>query len=247
MGITDETLVAYADGQLDGEEALAVERAIAGDAGLAAKLAMMVAARRAVRQAYASPAPVAAALDARVRALVAEDQARRQPRTATVIELASRRRVAPFWQVPAAAMLALAVGAGSVWLVTRDDAAPGGLQVAALSDPAVAQALDSLASGQTVEIGDGVAVSVVPSFRDDADQLCREFEQTVADGSGIVAVVCREDAVWDVRLVVATGAGDADSYSPASSMETLDAYLSASGAGAPLSASDEAAALQGLN
>ncbi|OYX25102.1 MAG: hypothetical protein B7Z10_07355 [Rhodobacterales bacterium 32-66-7] len=85
------------------------------------------------------------------------------------------------------------------------------------------------------------------SFRDAADRLCREIEQRVADGTGVVAVVCREDAGWKVRLVVATGATDEGSYAPASSNETLDAYLSATEAGAPLSRTDEAQALQDLN
>lgn len=249
MAMTDETLMAYADGQLSGEDAAAVDRAIAADPALATRVAQLADACQAVRQAFGAPAPVSAGLQANVLAMIAADTARRGAGTApasNVVDLASRRKVVPLWQVPMAAMLALAVGAGSVWLGTRNEAVPGGLQVASLTEPAVAGALNSLASGESSAVGDGITMSLVASFRDDADRLCREFEQTSASGDGFTAVACRTDATWDLRFAVVTPPTDAGSYAPASSLVALDAYLSATGAGAPLSAEDEAAALQKL-
>ncbi len=249
MGITDEMLMAYADGQLAAAEASEVERALAEDEGLAAKVAMMADARMAVKNSYRTAPPVPEALEARVRGLVAADAARRQgPAGATVVDLAARRRVVPFWQLPLAAGLALAVGAGSVWLASQQDpGGAGGLQVAGLTDPAIIEALGTLPSGEAVDLGNGARLAAVSTFRDEADRLCREFEHGRPDGETVVAVACRDEAAWGVRFAVAAGAAESDSYAPASSLETLDAYMVATGAGAPLSAEDEAAALQALD
>jgi anti-sigma factor RsiW len=249
MGITDEMLMAYADGQLAAAEAADVERALAEDESLAAKVAMLADARMAVKRSYGAAAPVPAALEAQVRAMVEADAARRQaPVASNVVDLAQRRRVVPFWQLPLAAGLALAVGAGSVWLASQQDSGgAGGLQVAGLTDPAIIQALGTLPSGEAVDLGNGARLAAVSTFRDEADRLCREFEHGRPDGDTVVAVACRDEAVWGVRFAIAAGAADSDSYAPASSLETLDAYLMATGAGAPLSAEDEAAALQALD
>ena len=249
MGITDEMLMAYADGQLAAAEASEVERALAEDESLAARVAMMADARMAVKRSFGTAAPVPEALEARVRAMVDADAARRQaPVAANVVDLASRRRVVPFWQLPLAAGLALAVGAGSVWLASQQGGGKaGGLQVAELTDPAIIAALGTLPSGDVVDLGNGMRLAAVSTFRDEADQLCREFEHGRPDGDTVVAVACRDDAAWDVRFAIAAGTPDSDSYAPASSLETLDAFLVVTGAGAPLSAEDEAAALQALD
>lgn len=248
MGITDEMLMAYADGQLAAAEASEVERALAEDEGLAARVAMMADARTAVKRSYGT-APVPEALEARVRAMVDADAARRQAQVGSnVVDLAARRRVVPFWQLPLAAGLALAVGAGSVWLASQQGGGTaGGLQVAELTDPAIITALGTLPSGEGVDLGNGMRLAAVSTFRDEADQLCREFQHGHPDGDTVVAVACREDAAWDVRFAIAAGTADGDSYTPASSLETLDAFLVVTGAGAPLSAEDEAAALQALD
>jgi anti-sigma factor RsiW len=246
MGITDEMLMAYADGQLAAAEASDVERALAEDEGLAARVAMMADARMAVKNSYRSAPPVPEALEARVRAMVEADAARRQaPVASNVVDLAARRRVVPFWQLPLAAGLALAVGAGSVWLATQQDR--GGLQVAGLTDTAIIQALGTLPSGEAVELGNGARMAAVSTFRDEADRLCREFEHESVGAGTVVAVACRDNASWDLRFAIAAGAAETDGYAPASSLETLDAYMLSTGAGAPLSAEDEAAALRALD
>ena len=53
----------------------------------------------------------------------------------------------------------------------------------------------------------------------------------------------RTEAAWDVQLAIAADAG-AEGYAPASSLDALDAWLVATGAGAPLTLEDEAAALR---
>lgn len=246
--ITDEVLMAYADGQLAAAEASAVERAMAEDEALATRLALMVDARTAVKRAFGNAPAVPEALAAQVRAMVDADAARRQaPAGSNVVDLAARRRAVPFWQLPLAAGLALAVGAGSVWLATQQGNMAGGLQVAGLNDAAITEALGSLPSGKTVELDNGARLVTIATFRDADDRLCREFEHDQTGGSTVVAVACRSDDTWDVRFAIAAATADSDGYAPASSLETLDAYMAATGASSPLSVEDEGAALQSLD
>ncbi len=246
MEITDEMLMAYTDGELSAAEAAAVERAMAQDEALATKAAIFADSRSAVKRAYAAPPAVSADLEARVRAMAAADAASRQAPTpqSNVIDLASRRRVVPFWQLPVAAAVALAVGAGSIWFMGANGGGSGGLQVAGLSDPAIVGALGTVASGQRVALGDGAAFAAIATFRDGDGALCREFEHARQGGKTVVAVACQTPTSWDVRFAIAAAASTTDGYAPASSLETLDAYLSATGAGAPLSAVDEAVLLK---
>ena len=230
-------------------------RAVAADPALAAKVALFAESRTALQRAHAVLPAVPAALEARVRAMAATDAALRNasPQTAApqgnVVDLAARRRMVPIWQLPFAASVALAVGLGSAWftgLGGGSGTGSGGLQVATLTDPALAAALDSLASGRRNGSGRRRRLAAIATFRDTGGTLCREFEHGTPEAATVVAIACRTEAAWDVRFAIATAVPDATGYAPASSLETLDAYLSASGAGAPLSATDEAAALQAL-
>lgn len=245
MSITDEILVAYVDGELSAADAAPVEHALAKDAALAARAAQFADSKTAMRRAF-SPAPaVSAGLEARVRAMATDHAALRLPNApaGTVIDLAARRRVTPAWQLPAAAAVLLAVGIGGGWFVgAGDDAASGGLQVAGLTEPEFSAAMGTLPSGQKLTLPDGTELAAVATFRDGDGTLCREVEQTGVTGGTVVAIACRAEATWEVRFAMATASG-AEGYAPASSLDTLDAYLSATAAGAPLSAEDEAAAL----
>ena len=252
MPIDDETLMAYADGLLSGEEARAVDRALAVDATLAARVAAMADARRAVKAAHAEPPPVPAELLARVRALAEADARRRAAATGApkVVDLASRRRQVPLWQLPLAASVALVAGGLAGWLAAPGpgpgQGPAGGLAVAELGDPAISDALDRVASGERVALAGGAGLAAIATFRDGDGALCREFEYDRDPRTTLVAVACRGDAAWDLRLaVVAPGAGS-DGYAPASSLETLDAFLAATGAQPPLSPEDERAALAAL-
>ncbi len=146
-----------------------------------------------------------------------------------------------------AASLMLAAGGVIGYLVATAGApAPsGGILAAGIDNPAIATALRTVPSGDELTLEDGTRFRAIASFNDDADSLCREFEVDTADRSTIVSVACAADEAWRLRFVVVAGAPDA-AFAPASSLEALDAYLSAIGAGAPLSAEAEQAALDGL-
>ena len=250
MAITDETLMAYADGELTPAEMAELERAIAADEALAARAAVFAGTRTAVKRAFSGEAhmKVPGDLAERVRQLAQADAMSRQAATPreNVVDLASRRRPVPLWQLPAAAAIVLAIGAAGGWLAGRSGAAQGGaLQVAGLNDPAIAEALSGVPSGESATLGEA-EFRAIASFRDGEGQLCREFEHDGAGGQTVVAVACHSGGAWDVRFAVAAASADAAGYAPASSLDTPDAYLTASEAGSPLSPEDEAAALSGL-
>lgn len=248
MAVSDEKLMAYADGELSAAEAAEIERAIADDEALAGKVAMFADSRKAMKKVYGSAPAVPDALAAKIRAMAEADTVWRAEAVPAgdIVELASRRRSAPVWQLPAAAAIALAVGVAAGWFMKPDGQPGGGLEVAGLSDPAIIDALGSVASGQRVDLGGGAEFAAIATFRDGDGQLCREFERDREGGPTVVAIACRSEATWDVRFAVAAAAPDSASYAPASSLDTLEAYLSATGAGAPLSEPDERAALDAL-
>jgi anti-sigma factor RsiW len=247
MAITDETLMAYADGVLDAEEAREVERAMAADEALAARVAALADARRAVKAAHAAPEPVPEALLKRVQALAEADAARRSAVAAgTVVDLSARRRPAPLWKLPLAASVALAAGGLAGWFAAQQAGAPAGIGIAGLDDPAIVRALGEAASGERVALPGGAELAAIATFRDGDGTLCREFEYDRDRTGTIVAVACRGQDGWDVRLAVAAPAAEDGGYAPASSLDTLEAFLAATGAGAALSPEEERAALEAL-
>lgn len=242
---TDETLMAFADGELDPAEDARVAAAVAADPELARRLAVFSGTRDVLaRAAAARPETVVPdALMERVRATL---DAERTPGGQTVVPF--RRPLAA--RVPAfpraiAASLALAAGlaGGFVAGLSFGDGDPAGLRIASLQTPGLTRALSSLPSGarQAVEGGE---IALIASFRNADGEFCREFEYDGAARATVVSVACRAGADWETRFAVVAGAADTG-YAPASSLETLDAYLAAVGAGAPLTPEEEAAAVAG--
>lgn len=231
--MTDEMLMAYADGQLDGEAAAEIAAAIGADPALAARVAAFVQSREAVAAAFGAlpAAPEPDPIAARIRALAAEASA------SNVVPL--KRRVVPIWQLPIAASIALAAGLTASLLMQSSDGAVALIP----DDPALFSALSTLPSGDRLTLDGGAELALIATFENGDRSLCREFEYDRPDGLTTVAVACRTEAAWDVQLAIAADAG-AEGYAPASSLEALDAWLVATGAGAPLALEDEAAALQ---
>jgi anti-sigma factor RsiW len=246
----DETLMAYADGALDEGLAQRIAAAAAGDPALARRIAVFGqtgALLGAVGAARPLP-PLSADLDARIAATLAAARDAAPPQAATVLPFRPAAR--PAWRPLAlAASVALLVGAvGGVvaGLSLRPAEAPGGLGVALLEEPGIDAALGRLAAGERGAAGAG-EVAIIASFLTADGAFCREFEYDAPDGATLVSVACRADGGWQTQLAVVTGSTGAGGYAPASSLETLDAYLTAIGAGAPMSAAEEAAQLSALD
>ncbi|KNX42775.1 hypothetical protein ROTO_06240 [Roseovarius tolerans] len=230
MDIDDDTLMALADGEIDGDEAARLHAQIASDPALADRYALFTQSADWVKAAaLANPeAAVSPDLEARIREMAATTS----PEAGNVVPL---HRPAPRWQPMAmAASLALAIGLSAGLLL-----APGAQETGAtLLSSAVQERLGTLPSGAEDRLPDGRRMSVVASFTDSAGAFCREYETDAEGGTGHVGVACRNGAEWSLRIAIATHSAG-DGYAPASSLETLDAFYAASGASQPLSAEAE--------
>ena len=252
MSITDEMLMAYTDGELPSDEAQLVEQAIAEDGALADRAAIFADTRRAAKDGLTPRLqdPVPDALVDTIRGTAAAPPASRTP-PGKVVSIFGRSIALDgpmaIWHLPVAALIALIIGATLGWLAGRGDTPiPGGLQAAALDDPEVPRALATIPSGESLETTSGNRISAIASFLSGDGQLCREFEYDQVDLTTVVSVACYQGNRWDVRFAVVAAADPESGYAPASSLETLDAYLIASEAGAPLSIEAEAEALRAL-
>jgi hypothetical protein len=247
---TDEDLMAYADGELAEDRAASLDMALAGDADLAERFSLFVETRMisadALRPMLAEPVP--AHLVQRVRDLAAAAEATHAVpmADATVVAFPASAQNRPLWQLPIAASLALAVGLGAGFAL-RGPEAPGTLlEIAAVTDPAIAQALFTLASGESASLAGGARFEAITTYLADDYALCREFEYDPTSGTTFVSIACHDGQKWQVRLSIAAAATDETGYAPASSLEALDAYLTATNASAPMTPADETTALSNL-
>jgi hypothetical protein len=249
MPWTDEMLMAFADGELGPAEAGAIAAAAATDPTLAARIDMFRQTRAriaALRTDTAVPDPLVArirALEAGATAAPAPVAPPAAPPADNVVAFAPRRPPA-VWQLPLAASIALLAGLAVGAFLPRGG--EGGPEVALLAVPGLEAALPTLMSGESGTLPDGSGITIIGSFDTDTGDFCREVEIDSPDGATIVAVACSEDTGWHTHLVIVADAG-AEGYAPASSLDTLDAWLTATGASAPLSPEDEAARLATLD
>ncbi|MER8825835.1 anti-sigma factor [Mesorhizobium sp. M0938] len=245
---SDEILMQFADGELDPDMAARIERAMETDDRLVTRVAMFIE-TRAQAQVALKPLldePVPEKLVAAVEQMI---EARRAgERTASVLPFGGGRIAGPRsrsqWMLPIAASLAAVVGAlAGYWAAGTNERAQGGLWVAGVIRPALGQALETVESGKEIRLaGISDRFRAIATFRNNSQDLCREFEVDSQNRSTVVSVACRSGDEWRVSFAV-VAPGDAGGYAPASSTEALDAYLSAIEAGAPMSAEEEVQAL----
>ena len=233
MNVSDEMLMALADGELTGPDASKLMARIKASPALTARYAMFTDTAEALRQAM-DPGPVPDYLISTV--LTAPTG---QAGAAEVIPLrrkaaVTQRRMA--WPMALAASLALAVGVGG--FLTGHGLAPAqtGLETAAA-------ALSGTATGGSVALADGSMARALGSFDTDLG-LCRLIVVDGADGHTDRAVVCQaEDAGWRTALSVTEGG--AGMFLPASDMAVglIDDFLDGIGAGAAMTPEAEAQVL----
>ncbi|NCQ24785.1 MAG: hypothetical protein COW54_04800 [Rhodobacteraceae bacterium CG17_big_fil_post_rev_8_21_14_2_50_63_15] len=242
MQTDDEALMALADGEITGPQADLLHARIAADAATEARYRMFVETARLARQIALNDPEAAVSQDlvARVRAM---GEASVRPNSETrgvpnVVQL--RPSYSATWQPMAlAASLALVVGVGAGLFMGNS---PSGQENPVLS-AAVIEQLEIIPSGREVALADGRGLTVVSSFEDAAGRFCREYETVSPEAGGYVAVACRGSSAWDLRFAMATGEESQD-YSPASSLDALDAFFVAAGAGEPMSLEAEVAYLR---
>jgi len=207
--LDEETLMAYADGELDPLRVAEVEALLAEDAEARATVRMFRDSAALARDAF-DPIlrePVPARLLAAANA----------PATGRVSDIRLARRSAsprffPRTVWARAAAVALLVGAGAGYLTARwqPDALEPSARVAT-ADPLLNEALETTASGVVFarqEREGGIERNIMPllTFRDAGNRYCREFESTfkVPDSQQVsYGVACREQGVWQPQALMA--------------------------------------------
>jgi hypothetical protein len=205
MRFTDETLMAFADGELDEPARSEVEQAIRKDPAVAAKVAQHRALRADVFSAFA--ATLEEPVPPRLRQVVANsnvihlDSVRAQ-RQEKEPEPAPRRWAWPEWGA-IAATLVLGVLAGSFgWQRLQPEPQLAALDRGVVADGKLARALSTqLASSP----GNGVRIGV--SFVSGDGNYCRSFSTGAAAG-----LACRDGRDWKIALMAEVPAPETGAY-----------------------------------
>jgi hypothetical protein len=240
MRFTEETIMAYADGELDDSTRFEVELAMRQDPALAEKIRQHRLLRSNVFGAFASTLEeeVPQRLQAAVRSgKVVQLDSVRQLRTPA---MAPPRRQRPSWSWPAwgalAATLIVGVLAGGIGAHNL-----GGAQLAALDDGAGAlKAEGKLAAALTQQLAGAAPadaeVRLGVSFVAKDGNFCRSFMLPKMAG-----LACRSGDDWRIAVMASSAAGAAGDYRqagsamPAAVLDAIDERI----AGKTLGANDE--------
>lgn len=240
MTFSDETVSAYADGELDAATSTALEAAMAADPQLARRVARHRALRARVQDAFApvltEPVPE--------RLLAAARGGASGQRADNVIAFQARLR--PRWSWPEWGAMAACLVAGVLLgpQLLRPSAAPNPLETSGgrvVASGVLAHALSQqLSSTQPA----GAAVEIGVSFRARDGGYCRTF--VLREAQSLAGLACRAGTAWQVVTLAqsgtpgAPGGGyrQAGSALPPAVARTLDDLI----AGEPLDAAGEAAA-----
>jgi hypothetical protein len=228
MTFSDDTLMAYADGELDPAERAAIEQAMRTDPAIAAAVARHRALRADVAAAFAGilDEPMPARLQPPV------------PSTAPVLSLEAARAKRKRWSWPEWGALAATLVVGV--LVGKTVAGGAAPVIAGNGGQVVAQG--ALASALDRQVGGGKAddaVKVGVSFAARDGQYCRGFVMGTSAG-----LACRAGGQWRIPVLAevapeaAGGYRQAGSALPASVLDAIDERI----AGKPLDAAGEEAA-----
>ena len=237
MTFSEETLMAYADNELDAQTRTAVEAAMAADPEIARRVAQHKALRGKLRLAFDNvikePTPPRLVKAARGTPI-------REGNVVPLRRKAPQRRGVPLWaSVAASLVIGIIIGqamlhsSGSTTVTSRD----GQL----LASGVLAHALSvQLASAQT----DQNPVQIGVSFKSKAGDYCRTF--TLHESTTLAGLACRQHDDWRVQVLAQTtptaqsgGAyRQAASEIPKSVLQSVDETI----AGDPLDAHAEAAA-----
>jgi hypothetical protein len=253
MNLTEELLMAYADGEADAQTRAAIEAAMAKDSAIRERVEAHRRLRGALAGAFGSamrePAPerlVAAARGASPTrppakpAEIVDLAAVRARKAASTVEPAPRRGWVR-WSALAACVaigVILARGLGAVGTAPLIADTHGTL----IAQGALSLALDRQIAGAAAAPDQSIKIGV--SFRTTDKLYCRTFQ--VVRGDGLAGLACRAPAGWQVRVTAATptilpnakGYRTAASAIPPAISASVDAMID----GSPLDAQAEMAA-----
>lgn len=238
MTFSDETVMAYADGELDAATRAAVELAMASDSELARRVARQRGLRERLRRefdrALSEPVPERLLAAARGGAVA-------KPNTSNVITL--KRMPVRQWAWPQWGAIAASLVVGILIApLLRREPVQGTLAMRdgkLVVSGALGRALtDQLAGTQPAE----APVRVGLSFRSRTGVYCRTF--TLHEQSAVAGVACRDRDSWRIEALAATHPSGSGAYQPAASSMPPGVEQSVSEliVGDPLDAKAEAAA-----
>jgi hypothetical protein len=237
MKLTDEELMAYADGEMSAIDAKRIEAAMADDAALAARVGRFRAVRRALHLAYDSV--VSEPVPERLRALLGDVAASEPaPEPAPVVDLAAHREKRqarfgpPAWAAMAASLI-VGVLVGRAVLPSGDLLVDDGRYAGA----DLTRVLDTrLASDAANQNG---ATRIGLTFRANDGEICRTFSHN-ARADSTSGLACREGERWAVQIAVHGGAQGQFRQAGADAPAILDA-MDAMMSGEPFDATQERA------
>jgi anti-sigma factor RsiW len=243
--VDDETLMAYADNMLDPADRTRIEKLVASNPAVAAKVRMFQQTSSLTHAALAPllDVPVPEPLLAAVRSRISDHKAT-PARNLSLATLLQNRL--PRWSLglsmAAAASIAGVIGVTFGYQQAIQGADQTHLAVGTAPSAPIVSALNTLSSGEETAIGTA-KLRVVSTFRISGSSLCREFEYIGQPDGSVVSVACEQGRNWNIRFATVFTPMESG-YAPASSLEAVDAYMSAIGAGPALTPADEAAALK---
>lgn len=221
--MTDETLSAYLDHELDEARRLQVEAEIARNPALARRLAALREADMLTREAFSEISGHA----------VPESLIRAASGTPTAPPRSRRLRV-PSRLLPSAPMPVLAMGIAAGLILSLvlplsrlpttdgDGAVPVGSPMQLTG--ALADALDTTPSNTLYSAGK-LTVAPLNTFRSETGRVCREYQaRTTAQGSAMAGIACRDGGEgWTNEIVVSLGGSRTDQFAPATAGDGLKA------------------------
>lgn len=254
--LTDDLLIAYADGQLDPDTQQQVAQQLRDNPQAQATVQRLQEADTLLSDTLGpcEDEPVPEWLSQAVAAI--QPSAQPQPEPAPTIKTIPGQAASntPWFQAVAAVLL-LSVGLGGGWL--SHDLMQGSEVATVQPESLRHQALETLASGQSLDTTvAGIQHQVLPllSFHDPQGRICREFEHRRQGDQGFsehLGVACRDGAgSWHTEVLVArdlaapTTADDGGFYAPVSGDSEPDAFqqfIEPLQASAPLTPAEEAA------
>ncbi len=225
--LSDEMLMAYADGELAPEVRAAVEAQLAADAGAREQLKVFEATRAPIAELYnktlQEPVPghllklilcdeTPHAQDVRVRAAVKQEEARPSPIMAALNAVGRtlvggpRLSMATAWS---ALVLAVAGGAG-LYLVTTSHK---GQELVTLQNGQIfasgplQSALETAPSGKKILVGEvpdsSSAIKIILTFKNRNQAYCRQYDAATPKG-GYAGIACRTgDGQWRLEIHMA--------------------------------------------
>jgi hypothetical protein len=197
MNISEEALMAYADGEADAATRALIEAAMRDDPRIVERIAQHRALREAMRAAHSSvlDEPVPERLLAAARGRIGQP-ADKVHSLAQVRDAALHKRVgARRWQ-PAAMAASLLVGLAVGFFTWHDSGAL--IRIGADGRLSAGAALQEALSTQLAQDRSTIAVTGM-SFRNKAGNYCRTFSLAGTDaGAGLA---CHEGADWNIKLL----------------------------------------------